>query len=264
MRRFEHVLDSFSWCYEQVMNREGVLHRFYTNFAHWGDRPKPIVPKYVHQIKDKTFKCKQPPHATTLQTVRPIPVDNDNLVAIHGVGEQALEKPRAVGESAQQYFEEVTVKQEDTYPVDPLDHWNYLNESSGLDADTNDVGQSASNEINLNDGADQVEEDTINSSEIDELRDKRDHPKTSEAKVHDKIKKLRCEECGKAFSRKPHLAYHMVSVHKIGDNKFKCGKCLYATTSTAHLKRHIRVVHDNTRNYMNVKSVSLLPQERTI
>ena len=44
MRLLGHVLNSFSWCYEQVMNREGVLHRFYTNFAHWGDRPKPIVP----------------------------------------------------------------------------------------------------------------------------------------------------------------------------------------------------------------------------
>ena len=61
--------------------------------------------------------------------------------------------------------------------------------------------------------------------------------------MHETIRDHVCEDCGYATSQKCNLNYHRISVHKMGENKFKCELCPYKTYFKHTLKRHVKNVH---------------------
>ena len=84
--------------------------------------------------------------------------------------------------------------------------------------------------------------------------------------MHEKIRNHSCQECGYAALLKSSLMFHMASVHKIGDQQFKCDQCPFKTVAIYHLNRHIKGVHDSIKNYEceEREFANLIPPKRTI
>ena len=61
--------------------------------------------------------------------------------------------------------------------------------------------------------------------------------------VHDKIRNNVCDECGHAFNEKKDLENHKISVHKMGEEKFKCDLCPYKSRVKNNLSRHVKSTH---------------------
>merc|ERR1712122_139847 len=61
--------------------------------------------------------------------------------------------------------------------------------------------------------------------------------------VHNKIKNHACTECGYTAAQKGSLKKHMDAVHKMGDKKYKCDICPYASVFARNVKIHSKV-HD--------------------
>ena len=52
-----------------------------------------------------------------------------------------------------------------------------------------------------------------------------------------------CEDCGYTTNRKYELKRHRISVHKIGEARFKCNICSYMTSYSGNFKTHMASVH---------------------
>ena len=65
--------------------------------------------------------------------------------------------------------------------------------------------------------------------------------------VHEKISKLVCHLCARQVSSNFLLNQHMISVHGIGERKFKCDQCDKSFSYKHHLNTHIESVHGNVR-----------------
>ena len=63
--------------------------------------------------------------------------------------------------------------------------------------------------------------------------------------VHDRIRDHVCSECGYATARKGSLDNHMLTVHKIGDARFKCEFCPFVSSHKGNFKSHIKSIHDH-------------------
>jgi uncharacterized Zn-finger protein len=50
-------------------------------------------------------------------------------------------------------------------------------------------------------------------------------------------KNFKCDHCGKAFSQKPHLVYHVNRIHK-KLKSYSCELCNYTSCTNHDLKRH--------------------------
>ena len=61
--------------------------------------------------------------------------------------------------------------------------------------------------------------------------------------VHKDLRGHICKECGYAASQKATLNAHMVTIHNIGDKKYNCEKCPYATAYRSRLVTHIQEKH---------------------
>ena len=64
--------------------------------------------------------------------------------------------------------------------------------------------------------------------------------------VHKEKKQLKCNDCGKAFSRKPHLNGRIASVHK-GKKPFKCNDCDKAFSQKPNMNKPIELVHEGKK-----------------
>ena len=61
--------------------------------------------------------------------------------------------------------------------------------------------------------------------------------------VHEKIKKINCEKCGKNFSKEFNLKVHIQTVHE-KEKAFICQICERGFGKLQHLKRH-SLLHKN-------------------
>ena len=75
-----------------------------------------------------------------------------------------------------------------------------------------------------------------------------------EATVHENNGKYICDICGKTYSNKNALGYHLSNKHNDGhgEKKPSCELCCKTFTTDASLNRHIEIAHkgpDNQSNY---------------
>ena len=68
--------------------------------------------------------------------------------------------------------------------------------------------------------------------------------------VHKNIRNHICDKCGNAFFSKKDLIQHRDSVHKMGEQKFKCEQCPYTTFRKSNLKRHTEIVHEKIKKHI--------------
>ena len=105
-------------------------------------------------------------------------------------------------------------------------------------------------EISMGNVTDQGKKVAINSSDNEEPRDQRGHPKRSKAVGQDKINNYDCEACGKVFNQKHNMERHIEYVHQAKDKNLKCSKCSYATFNKGDLRKHIKIVHEKIKNHV--------------
>ena len=67
-------------------------------------------------------------------------------------------------------------------------------------------------------------------------------------KDHDNYREM-CEFCGKDYSSKSHLEFHVNSAHK-GIRRHQCDKCEKGFFRKESLKYHIRTVHEGIKKEM--------------
>ena len=79
-----------------------------------------------------------------------------------------------------------------------------------------------------------------------EKHDREEHEKT----VHENRGKYRCEICGKTYSNKNALNYHVSNKHSGEETMIFCELCPSKFTTDASLQRHIETVHQESQKAM--------------
>ena len=68
------------------------------------------------------------------------------------------------------------------------------------------------------------------------------------AAIHEKVKNVKCNECGKEFFYKNNYLTHMKTVHQ-GVRKFKCQICDKPFDRLKILQKHCETVHNQILEY---------------
>ena len=71
-------------------------------------------------------------------------------------------------------------------------------------------------------------------------------------RIHDKIKNIECEVCGKSFCENQELQTHIENNHTNPQDRkkeFKCDKCPKQFYKKFNLNSHTKSVHENIKNY---------------
>ena len=76
--------------------------------------------------------------------------------------------------------------------------------------------------------------------------------------VHNQQKDIKCNICGKSFSRVDILKKHNSEVHNANLKKHKCDICEKLFTRAFHLKSHINSVHFGQKRKEKKRKESLL------
>ena len=109
-------------------------------------------------------------------------------------------------------------------------------------------------EKDINDEGEMLNKDLEEENGVSNIRKmlplQQSHSKKGSLKrnLNDRPRKHACHVCDYAALHKDNLAYHLITVHKIGE-MLKCKQCPHQSASKGNLKTHIERVHIKIRKY---------------
>ena len=80
------------------------------------------------------------------------------------------------------------------------------------------------------------------------------------SRVHECVKKHKCDTCGKDYSNNYNLKHHISRVHE-GAKPHKCGYCEKTFSSTSDLNKHIKRVHENLKYTVDMDPLNIKIEE---